>query len=171
MKRKRDWDSRATRGMTVVEKLDFYSIPEPNSGCLLWLGHVTTSGYGDLRLNGRQNIAHRLSWETVNGPIPDGLFACHKCDVRTCINPAHLFLGTHQDNVDDQVMKQRQSFGVRNGRAKLSEAEVMEILSAVGTNIAVGEKYGVSDTVISYIRSGKAWGHLHAKAKLNGQTF
>lgn len=74
--------------------------------CWLWLGG-TQDGYGRLRYAGKKILAHRLSWEMHFGKIPEGLWVLHKCDVRNCIRPEHLFLGTNQDNVDDKMRKKR----------------------------------------------------------------
>jgi len=78
--------------------------------CWLWMACRTPSGYGQLGLPGKDAgivIASRFSWELHNGPIPDGLFACHKCDNPPCVNPAHLFLGDHEDNARDAAAKGR----------------------------------------------------------------
>ena len=82
-------------------------IPEPNSGCWLWAGRLCGGGYGSLKVDGRRCQAHRASWEFHIGPIPAGLLACHKCDNPPCINPSHIFLGTHRDNLRDMVAKGR----------------------------------------------------------------
>lgn len=78
-------------------------IPEPMSGCWLWEGAVQANGYG---VAGRK-LAHRQSWEDHHGPIPEGMSVLHKCDVRSCINPDHMFLGTQQDNLADMRRKGR----------------------------------------------------------------
>lgn len=94
--------------------------PEPNSGCWLWTGRYGNNGYGTFGggRKGERTGAHRLVWEITNGPIPDGLFVLHRCDVRGCVNPEHLFLGTAKDNTQDMMAKGRAHFvgGLRNSR-------------------------------------------------------
>lgn len=83
------------------------SIPEPNSGCWIWLGSTNAKGYAHLKYETRQQRANRFSWSAYNGEIPPGLHVLHSCDNRLCVNPEHLFLGTNQDNVDDKMRKGR----------------------------------------------------------------
>jgi len=83
-----------------------FTIPEPNSGCLLWIGAVKKGGkgmlpYGRLKTNGRHVKAHRYAWERARGLIPDGLLVLHTCDNPCCVNALHLYLGTHKDNALD----------------------------------------------------------------------
>lgn len=83
---------------------------EPN-GCVVWTGSRTQQGYGQISegagVRRRRHLAHRLSWELTNGPIPDGVFVCHKCDNPPCVNPSHLFVGSARDNNRDAWTKGR----------------------------------------------------------------
>lgn len=99
----------------IGDRLQAMSTPVPEAGCWLWLGRTAPNGYGRMGAGrNRQYAAHRVSWEFHRGPIPAGLIVCHKCDTRRCINPDHLFLGTHADNARDRDAKGRGGFG-RNG--------------------------------------------------------
>jgi len=153
---------RTPSGRTLAERLEYYSIPEPNSGCLLWLGSGTVDGYGQIRDLGPMRRAHRVSWRLAFGPIPDGLLVCHKCDVRACINPDHLFLGTHADNVADRDAKGRRIAprGEESGLSKLTDAEVLAIRADGRRQIDIARDYGIRQTHVSAIKHGVAWRHL-----------
>ena len=85
------------------------------NGCLEWTACCTGAGYGQLRINRRSRSAHRLAWELVNGPIPDGLCVLHRCDNPRCVEADHLFLGTQLDNIADMTAKRRSARGDRHG--------------------------------------------------------
>ncbi len=142
------------------------------NGCIWWAGHIDkNSGYGHMRCQSPSKalvLAHRASYELMVGPIPDGLFVLHRCDInypigdktnRKCINPTHLFLGTAADNSADMIAKDRHQKGSRNTMAKLTEAQVIEIRSRYnrGNGEALARKFGVSQPAISLIITGKNW--------------
>lgn len=76
-------------------------------GCWIWVKKQNSNGYGLYVTKGLYLLAHRVSWERYRGPISEGLHVCHTCDVRLCVNPDHLFLGTHSDNMIDCYQKGR----------------------------------------------------------------
>lgn len=138
-------------------QLDYYV--EDDNGCWVYSGFTDRRGYG--RIGGK--MAHRAAWERANGPIPEGMFVCHHCDRPPCINPAHLFVGTPQDNVDDKVRKGRQSrlIGERNANVKLTAAEVRDIrlrYSAGGVYMKdLAALFGVSQGHVSDIVNFRKW--------------
>jgi hypothetical protein len=87
-----------TAGMPLRERLEFYSIPEPNTGCTLWIGALFKTGYGKLSKDGKYKRAHRLAYELARGPIPSGLQIDHLCRVRSCVNVAHMEVVTNRQN-------------------------------------------------------------------------
>lgn len=140
------------------------AMPEPNSGCWLWLGKTDVGGYGMISLDGRWLKANRESLR-LSGVDVDGKHACHRCDNPPCVNPEHLYAGTPADNVADRVRRGRDGGprrrGEGNGRAKLDVAGVAKIreMFATGeyTKVALGRLFGVSDTQVGFIVRGVQW--------------
>jgi hypothetical protein len=134
--------------------------------CWIWQGSVLAGRclkYGSMFVDGKNQRAHRVSWVLHNGPIPDGLFVCHKCDVPLCVNPDHLFLGTNQDNVNDKVAKGRSPSGKNeaNPNARLTFNQVKEmrekyIPHRYSLN-RLAKEYGVSAGHVSRIVNGIRW--------------
>lgn len=153
-----------SRKLSLAERLAFYSMPEPNSGCWLWLGaEFVGTSYGRMSWRGKSRLTHRLSWLAHRGEIPTGLFVCHKCDVPACINPDHLFLGTHAENMRDRKNKGR-SFrpqGERHNMAKLTSEAALSIRKDRRPAKILSAEYGVTPDTIYHIRSGLAWRHLN----------
>jgi hypothetical protein len=156
---------RLRRGF-VEAKLSNYTVSE--EGCWEYQGHLQ-SGYGVLTVyvshkapKKRKLRAHRLSYALHNGIDPAKLCVCHSCDNPSCINPKHLFLGTHNENMKDMAVKGRASaqIGEANPASKLSSDSVKDIVEAIIAgrgNKDIAEGVGVSDGQVSCIRLGKAW--------------
>ena len=134
-------------------------IPVTESGCWLFEGKSFLRGYGRFSHNGLTILAHRASYERHNGAIPKGMHVLHKCDVPSCINPNHLFIGTNYDNVQDRVRKGRTKTGIggRNSHAKLSREDVLTIRSSRARNRWLASKYCVDENTICAIKKGKTW--------------
>lgn len=98
---------RIHRSSITLDELMALAIPEPNTGCWLWLRGFNWGGYGRVTVGGRRRRAHRLSYELAYGPIPLFMNVCHRCDTPACINPDHLFIGDHSANARDMVAKGR----------------------------------------------------------------
>ena len=150
----------------VAGRLEYYSIPEPNSGCLLWCGPVNSSktgkGYGNMSVEGVTRFVHQLAWITAKGAIPKGLKVLHRCDVRTCINIDHLFLGTQKQNIQDCADKGRLATlkGERSNFAKLTLEQVIAIRADPRTQVAIAVEYGVDQSAISNIKRRRNWAHV-----------
>jgi len=151
------------------KKRFFNKVKKYEDGCWEWTGCLTPSGYGQLkirRLHATALLAHRISYQEHLGDIPAGLYVCHSCDNRLCVNPKHLFIGTHQDNMNDMVAKGRcqqpETQGIDNGNSKLTEEIVLRICEDLPSfnNKELALRYNVTHSNISCIRRGKSWGHL-----------
>ena len=147
---------------SLEEKLMENYMPIPESGCWIWTACVDERGYGYVRSNGRMMRTHRASWLIHNGQIPKGLCVLHKCEVPSCINPNHLFLGTQQDNIKDMDNKGRRKSlkGESNHKAKLTESDIREIRKSTDNNKNDSKKYGVLPWAISKVKNRDSWKHI-----------
>lgn len=113
------------------------------------------NGYGQFHKDGKTAYAHRVAFELAYGEPSD--YVLHTCDNRKCVNPEHLFSGSYYDNMDDMVNKQRQAHGERNWHHKLTADQVRQIRQEVGLHREIASRYGVTESLISMIRSGRIW--------------
>lgn len=133
---------------------------DAETGCWNWTGRLNKNGYGRIAYGRGGYLMHRVSYEVFVGAIPDGLLVCHKCDNRACVNPAHLFLGTNADNLQDMTQKGRSSRGERRYNAKLNQQAVSEIRASNERLTNLAAKYGVSRSLIGKVKQGRAWTHV-----------
>lgn len=130
--------------------------------CWEWQAYTGSKGYGTFKVDGKTLLAHRFSYEIVNGPIKGGLFVRHKCDNPRCVNPKHLELGTHADNMRDMVERGRgaSNKGTSHGRSKLTENEVREIRANPRSERKIAADFNISPALVGYIRRRKLWTHI-----------
>jgi hypothetical protein len=138
--------------------------PEPNTGCWLWDGKYTADGYGRCHVSGLDN-AHRVSYFLHNGDFDRSLHVLHKCDVRCCVNPDHLFLGTHLDNIADRNNKGRTNrpIGSKSHRSKIDELDVLGIRYQFARGMTMdllSIKHQVSEFTIWDIVRRRTWNHI-----------
>lgn len=150
--------------LSAAEKIEHYSMPEPNTGCWLWLG----SDAGDKEhrakvwIDGRSQYAARVSFRAYRGVFASHLKVLHRCDTPACVNPDHLFLGTMLDNAQDRDNKKRRTplKGEQIGTAIISAEQVKQIREATGTQKEIGARFGIDQTTVSLICSRKLWKHV-----------
>jgi predicted XRE-type DNA-binding protein len=166
-----DIPKHSTRGIHARKPIT-WKIKE--NGCWECTSHVSTkseNGYHRMRrkyLNAGKIYIHRLIYEECFGEIPEGMDVCHKCDNTHCINPEHLFLGTHTDNMQDMLKKNRgnKAKGEHNSASKLKEKDVLQIIMLLQkgelSQAEIAKKYKVDKTTINKIKVGENWKHLRA---------
>jgi hypothetical protein len=158
-------------GRPLDQRFWRYVSCEPNSGCWLWDGACDRKGYGQLRLGtGALRYATHIALELAGRELPLGMLACHRCDVPSCVNPDHLFVGTPLDNTTDMIVKGRFTYdpalrprGSRVGGAKLHERDIPVIRQRLAAGEAlptVAATYDVTPTAIWYVKCGKTWRHV-----------
>jgi hypothetical protein len=125
------------------------------------MGGIDRDGYGQMSGNIR---AHRAAYEQFKGPITEGALVCHRCDVRCCVNPAHLFLGSSAENTADRDRKKRTARGERSGTARFTDKQITEIRVLNGSDRAIAKLYGASPRTIRLIRQRLTWRHVDVEA-------
>ena len=155
--------------MSTTEQRFWTRVDRSGGGdsCWPWTGACRV-GYGAVAWCGRVEGTHRVAWTLSHGPIPDGMHVLHRCDVRPCCNPSHLFLGTNADNISDRMAKGRRGGGgppgERSGMARLTADRVREIrrrYAAGGiSQRALAAEFGVSKGAVKHVLSGRTWRHV-----------
>lgn len=149
--------------MTDRERFERFVDKNPSlSGCHLWVGCLKSSGYGDFKLKGKTVRAHRASYIIYKGEIPVGMSILHSCDNPRCVNPDHLSMGSHKENMEDKVKKGRQQKGEKVKTSKLVGADVI-IIRALFKDCPYAEvarRFGINQTSVMRILKGITWKHL-----------
>lgn len=151
----------------LLHRFENKYIPEPNTGCWIWLAATGGNGYGMIYVaKAKRNCyAHRVSFTLFKGEIPNGLIVRHCCDNKLCVNPDHLIVGTHKDNVQDCINRGRRAEN-KIGRfhlAKLNENDVKNIYklkNSGASQLKIGQRFGISQTQVSRIMNHKNWKRL-----------
>jgi predicted XRE-type DNA-binding protein len=159
-----DRGSRVVDTGNAIERFHKKYVLKEN-GCWIWIGgsRKNTKGISYPRHHVEGDIgygAHRFSYEIHFGKIPEGMYVCHKCDTPMCVNPDHLFVGTHKDNMKDMVQKNRSFHGRgenKKGRAKLTNKQADQIRSMKLSQSKLASMFGVSQTAISRIKRGVSY--------------
>jgi hypothetical protein len=136
---------------------------ENENDCWIWIGPTDSRGYGSLKIGESIKSTHRIAYEWEYGPIPSGMLVCHHCDNPPCVNPKHLFLGTHQDNVDDMKSKSRDAKGGDFSFTKLKDDDIRAIRRMYKNGCSqqeIADHFMVTQGNISAILTGKTWKHI-----------
>lgn len=147
---------------SLKESLEAKYEKRSESECWLWkaaFGH----GYGSFTFKQKRYIASRASYKVYIGEIPENFYVCHKCDNPACVNPGHLFLGTHTKNMQDMVKKGRSAKGSKHSQSKLIESDIIKIrqmLKTKMTQVEIASIFNVKREAISKIKLNKRWGYV-----------
>src|ERR1017187_1848229 len=127
-----------------------------DDACWFWTGNQNAYGYGQISIDGLDLLAHRIAWTIASGPILKGMCVLHRCDMRSCVNPKHLFLGSHADNTADMMVKGRVARGFQLPQTRLSDNDVRTIRALAGkmSQSRIAARFGIRANHVSRILSG-----------------
>lgn len=134
-----------------------------NNGCIEWTAAKFHWGHGACTVARKQRKAHRVAWEIEHGPIQPGLVVCHRCDNPSCVNTAHLFLGTQLDNIRDASEKRRMAHGEQHGNSKLTKGDVIAIRAeheSGATLVSIARRYSVTPANVRSVIRRWTWKHV-----------
>lgn len=160
----RKWANVSARFWSKVDK------SAGTDGCWLWASGIQRKGYGMFCLNDRNHMAHRIAYQLTYGALPawtgdkHGVCVLHRCDVRACVNPSHLFLGNKAENTADMMRKGRHAVkpcrGSANGNSLLTEAQVLAVRSDTRPPRVIAKELGITSSYLGRIRRRERWAHL-----------
>jgi hypothetical protein len=160
--------------LTHTQMYRFWLYVDKSGGrraCWKWQGHIQHTGYGVISINSVELKVHRVAYFLEHGRIKDALMVLHKCDVRRCVNPAHLYQGTAKDNSKDMIERGHvaRMYGETNGKAKLTRQQVKSIKQMLKDKAdgkcdlrqyEIARYHGVSSATVSYLKNGGRWGYV-----------
>jgi predicted XRE-type DNA-binding protein len=149
---------------TLSDKDRFLQYVHKTENCWNWTGLLNEHGYGRFWFCEKMCFSHRVSYILFKEEIPKNLCILHSCDNPNCVNPAHLRTGTQSENMDDKVSRDRQAKGEENGRSKLKEIVVREIIELSNSGISqkeIANQFEINNSTVSKIINKKRWKHLH----------
>lgn len=146
-----------TSHLSAQEIIERYGWVETPVGCWEIKAPRTRDGYGKVVFRGQPELAHRVAFLAWKGVIETGLFVCHSCDNRPCVNPDHLWLGSNRDNMDDMLAKSRSLRGEAKPNTRLTSDQVKMIRQSSEKNTILARRFGVDPSTVSRIKSGTRW--------------
>jgi len=151
---------------TIQERFEQKVERVPFTDCHFWIGATTPFGYGKIGKNGKWVQSHRFAFEQAYGSIPEDKYVLHTCDVPSCVNPNHLYLGTYKDNARDREERNRgnHAFGERHGKSKLTKEQVLKIRDLHDNEDmscwSLGKQFGINSKSVRDIVNRKNWTHI-----------
>lgn len=156
------WRNLTDLKMNLMSRFEKFVMPEPNTGCHLWMGALRGKGYGSFSIGNKDHIASRVAYELYTGHIPENMVVCHSCNQPSCVNPNHLYIGSYSDNTQQAVRDGRHfvAAGQKNGQVKLTDDQVLAIRKDSRYQREIAKDYGISQLHVSRIKRKLVWKDL-----------